>query len=314
MSSTAAQRGAILSGIGILVVGLGVLTGQDVVMKNLTTSGYSVFQSLFLRSLFTLVFLQGVLTVLRWQNPRATCRVGAQILRGSLLFGALSCYYLALSVMPLLDVAAIFFTAPLIAALLSGWLLREPVGARRWLAIGVGFVGALLMVPPGAEAVQLGSLVAIAAAILYASSVVLTRHLGSTDSAVTTSYYAALTYLCLSALGTVAVEGVEIPPDSAFADLALVRSWIDPEWVELGWLTVSGAAVAFGFFCMSQAYKFAPVSVLAPFEFSALVWAGVVGFWAWGEVPTGQSIIGAALIVASGIFVSMSVPPRASEA
>ena len=311
MSTAITQRSAVLSGIGALLFGLALLTGQDVVMKNLSNAGYSVFQLLFLRTMFTLLFLQGALVLLRAPNPRRTYRLGAQLLRGVFLFTALTCYYIALSVMSLLDVVAIFFAAPLIATLLSAWLLRESVGTRRWLAISVGFLGALVMVRPGEDTVQLASLIAVAAAIFYASAVVLTRYLGSTDSAATTSYYTVLTYLCLSALGTVAVEGVDVVQGGAFASLSLVRPWLDPSWSELGWLTAAGAAVAGGFFCLSQAYRFAPVSVLAPFEFVALVWAGIVGFWAWGEVPTSQSLLGAVLIVASGVYVSVSIPPPA---
>ena len=289
-------------GIASLLVGLGALATQDVVFK-LMSGRYSVFEILFLRGCFTVLVLRSVLLVLRFPRPLHTERLGTQYLRGGLLCSALSCYCLALSAMPLLDAVAIFFVAPVIATSLSPWLLGERVSVGQWGAVILGFAGMLIMIGPGAGAFQAGAGFALCAAVFYAMSSIVSRSLGRTDRAATTAYYTVFMYVVVSAIGVVAIEiaGVEF----SAGNVVVARAWRDPDWFDLGLLAGSGFAVALGFFCLAQAYRLATIPMLAPFEYTSLVWAGLLGYLIWDEVPTASTLLGAALIVASGWYVAV---------
>ena len=290
-------------GIASLMVGLGALATQDVVFK-LMSGRYSVFEILFLRGCFTVLVLRSVLLVLRFPRPLHTERLGTQYLRGGLLCISLSCYCLALSAMPLLDAVAIFFAAPLISTSLSPWLLGERVSLGQWGAVSLGFVGMLIMIGPGAGAFQPGAVFAMLAAVFYASSAIVSRSLGRTDRAATTAYYTVFMYIVVSAIGVVAIEIAGV--DWSAGNVVVARAWRDPDWFDLGLLAGSGFAVALGFFCLAQAYRLAPIPVLAPVEYTSLIWAGLLGYLIWDEVPTRLTLIGAALIVVSGWYVAVA--------
>ena len=282
------------------------LATQDVVFK-LMSGRYSVFEILFLRGCFTVLVLRSVLLLLRFPRPLHTERLGIQYLRGGLLCSALSCYCLALSAMPLLDAVAVFFAAPLFATSLSPWLLRERVSFGQWGAVIVGFIGMLVMIGPGAGAFQAGAGFALTAAVFYALSNIVSRSLGRTDRAATTAYYTVFMYIVVSAIGVVAIEIAGV--DFSAGNVVVARAWRDPDWFDLGLLAGSGFAVALGFFCLAQAYRFATIPVLAPVEYTSLIWAGLLGYLIWDEVPTQFTLIGAALIVASGWYVA-AAPAR----
>ena len=304
MSST--SRASVL-GIATLMVGLGALATQDVVFK-LMSGRYSVFEILFLRGCFTVLVLRSVFLLLRIPRPLHTERLGTQYLRGGLLCVSLSCYCLALSAMPLLDAVAVFFVAPLIATSLSPLLLRERVSFGQWGAVLVGFLGMLVMIGPSAGAFQASAGFALFAAVFYALSNIASRALGRTDPAATTAYYTVFMYIVVSAIGVVGIEVAGL--DYNAGDVVVARPWADPDWFDLGLLAASGFAVALGFFCLAQAYRFAPIPVLAPFEYTSLIWAGLLGYLIWDEVPTRFTLVGAALIVASGWYVAAASAKR----
>ena len=288
-------------GIVSLMVGLGALATQDVIFK-LMSGRYSVFEILFLRGCFTLLVLRFVLLALRFPRPLHTARLGTQYLRGGLLCTSLSCYCLALSAMPLLDVVAIFFSAPLMATALSPWLLGERVSAGQWGAVVVGFIGMLVMVGPGAGAFQSGAVFALFAAVFYACSSIASRSLGHTDRAATTAYYTVCMYIVVSALGVVAIEAAGV--EWSAGEVVVARAWQEPDLFDLGLLAASGFAVSLGFFCLAQAYRHASIPVLAPFEYTSLIWAGLLGYFIWREVPSSSTLLGAVLIIASGWYVA----------
>ena len=303
MSEALASRQRFSLAVVAITVGLGALATQDVMMKNLSQR-FSVPELLFLRSVFALLIFQVILAMVGFKNPLSTGRQLWQWVRGSLLVMALGCYYVALSVLTLLDVVAIFFSAPLIATVLSSLFLKEQVGLHRWLAVTVGFAGVLLMVQPGGEGVaQIAALIAMAAALFYAASIVATRYLGETETAVTTAYYTMIACIVLTGVGVLLVDFLASHGTDSGA-LAISRQWLTPTLMDLMWLFLSGGAVCIGFFCLAQAYRMAEVSSLAPWEYVAVVLSGVVGFVAWGDVPGLLSLLGAGLIVVSGIYVA----------
>ena len=296
------NRSTIAGALGV-VFGLGAILAQDVIMKNLSVH-YSVIQLIFVRSVFALLILSCLLPFISGSKVLQSNRKGVQILRGSLQFLSFSCYYIALKSMPILDLVTIFFSAPLIAVALSVPILKERVSTKHWIAICMGFAGALLMIGPKGLGFDQGiALLALVAAILYAGSIVATRILGESDQGATTALYTAIMYAVLAGLSVSVMEFIYplVMPDSYSPT---TDYWIAPTMQHMGLLVVAGIAVCVAFLLLAHAYRQAPVSILAPWEYSALIWGGVFGYLFWNELPSTVTIFGALLIVSSGIYIS----------
>ena len=291
--------------IGILgvVFGLGTILSQDVIIKSLSTQ-YSVVQLLFLRSVFALTILFCLLPLISCNKPLRSAHIGLQILRGSLQFLSFACYYIALQRMPMLDLITIFFSAPLIAVALSVPLLKEHVSLKRWFSLCIGFLGALLIIGPQGSGFNHGiTLFAFGAAALYAGSIVVTRILGEQDQSVTTALYTSIMYVVLAGLAVALME-IVYPSLVTSTTESATNYWITPALEHIGMLAVAGLAVCIAFLLLAHAYRQAPVSILVPWEYSALIWGGIYGYVFWNELPTALTIIGGVLIVVSGIYSS----------
>ena len=289
--------------VTLLTLGLLALATQDVFMKNMATR-YSSPELLLIRGVFALLLFQLGLVVFRQRNPLKTGRVGWQWFRGFLLFMALACYYMALSVMSLLDTVAIFFSAPLIATALSSVLLKEKVSAGKWVAVVVGFIGVLVVVRPGGESLaHVAGLIGLAAACFYAASMIATRYLGATDRAITTAYYSMLSYILFAGVATLISHLIAASGNDSGA-LAVSRLWLTPTPRDLVLFAVAGVSVCVGFLCLAQAYKMAEVSSLSPWEYTNLIMAAVLGYLAWGDIPDLSSVIGSVLIIGCGVYVA----------
>ena len=299
MSTTGSTPGGRpLYAIGLITLALGILSSQDGIVK-LLSGEYSVWQLILLRSLFAAVFLSVVLGMLRAPSPLRATRLGGQYVRGALLFIAFTGYYIAIATMPLLDAVALFYTAPLIATTMSSILLRERPDIRRWGAIAAGFVGAVIMNRPGSGVLESGAVFALGAAVTYAAAVTYTNRLGRTETGISMGYYTNLSYVAFAGVGLLALE-IAGPVAGAGP---LMRGWAPPSWIDLGWLAIAGAGIALGFVCIAQAYRSAPVSVVTPFEYTALLWGGVIGYDAFDEIPGPHTLVGAVVIAAAGLYL-----------
>jgi len=210
--------------------------------------------------------------------------------------------------MPILDLVTIFFSAPLIAVALSALILKEPVSAKHWIAVSLGFIGALLMIGPSGLGFDDGvALIALVAAVLYAGSIIVTRILGESDKGVVTAHYTLIMYAVLAGLSVAVMEF--ILPLVLGGYKPEVNYWNTPTMIHLGLLFVAGIAVCIAFLLLAHAYRQAPVSILVPWEYSALIWGGVFGYLFWGELPSPITLVGGSLIVFSGIYISRHSSP-----
>ncbi|MFT5113591.1 MAG: drug/metabolite transporter (DMT)-like permease [Parasphingorhabdus sp.] len=291
--------------VGVLGVsfGLGAVLSQDIIMKSLSEH-YTVAQLMFVRSFFALLILCLLLPLIADKTVLGSTKKGLQILRGSLQFLSFSCYYIALKSMPILDLVTIFFSAPLIAVALSGPILKEKISLKHWAAVSLGFTGALLMIRPQGQGFdQSIAVFAMGAAILYAGSIVVTRILGESDKGVTTALYTSIMYAVLAGLSIPLLE--YIYPLFLAEDLVSTSDfWTELRVQDVGLLAMAGAAVCIAFLLLAHAYRQAPVSVLAPWEYTALIWGGIFGFIFWNELPSMETLLGGTLIVASGIYIA----------
>jgi drug/metabolite transporter (DMT)-like permease len=269
-------------GISITVVGGLCFAIQDAGVKWLSAE-IAVLQILFLRSLVGLVFLSastsfsGEKISLRVSRPwLVAARSGINILSWVLFFTSLK--YL-----PLATAIALFFSFPIFLAVISVPLLGESVGIRRVLAIVVGFAGVLLITNP-ASGLSTPALMMLGAALGWAFVASLTRILGETENTTTLLFYTLLGFAVL---------------------LAIPQYWL---WrsIELeAYLMIVGIAF-FGViaqFAVTKAYAIASPSLIAPFEYTALIWSAILGYLVWNDIPDLYAIAGAFLIIASGIYI-----------
>ena len=291
-----------LAGIVFNLVSLSVFVGQDIIMK-LLSDRYPVWQFGVLRAVVAVAAIALVLVLIGHTYAFRPRRVGLIAVRGLLTFVGYTCYYLAIAAMPLADAVSIVFSAPLIVTALSVPLLGERVGARRWSAVIVGFLGVLLMVKPGFKAMEPAILFAVGGAVTYAFGVIITRRIGMVNSGATLAMYNLAIFGLASAAGSVIlhVVGPEIAPDPSLA--FLIRPWAFPSGFHLGLMVLTGLISAVGHFCSAQAYRLAPPSLVGIFEYTYFVWAVIAGYLIWGDIPTATTLAGVAIVIGSGVYI-----------
>lgn len=247
-------------------------------------SDYSTAQIVFFRSLPALIPLLFYLPSQGGWSALRTRRPGLQAVRTIAGLASMFCGFYAIAYMTLADYVAISFTAPLFGTLLSIPLLGERVGYQRLAACLVGFSGILIMVGPTGTGIDLPAGLAIASAFLYGVVMVAMRRLGGVDNSAATVFYFTFASAC--------VGGVIMTFD-----------WVAPSPRDLMLLIAVGILGGIGQIFMTQAFRLAPPSVVAPFDYTAMVWALLIGWLAFGSLPTLQSMLGAVVICASGLFI-----------
>jgi drug/metabolite transporter (DMT)-like permease len=289
-------------GIAFLVVGIFVFSFQDVIVK-WVSGNYPVHQIVFIRSAVALPLVLMIVWYDVGLHALATRRIGLQMLRGFLAFTSYTSYYLALAAMPLADVVAINYSSPLLITLLSMVLLKEKVGMRRIGAVLVGFFGILLVTRPGNGVFEPAALLALLSAVAYGCNSLVARKLGETDSGAVMAFYSTLVYLGVSiGLGAVLWNGAgegQTHPSLAF----ISRAWAVPTAFDMLLFVITGVIAAIGFYCFAQAYRMGEANVVAPFEYTGMIWAVILGYVVFAEIPEFTTTTGILLIVAAGLFV-----------
>jgi drug/metabolite transporter (DMT)-like permease len=214
-----------------------------------------------------------------------TARAGVQVLRSALLVSATGVYFTALHYTDLPTAAVISFVSPFIMTALSSIMLGEPVGRYRWTAVGVGFLGALIILRPGSGVVQLASFLVLISAACNALYQVLTRSLAARDSAETSNTYIAVVGFLLSSL-------------------AVPFFWQVPlSWLDLMLFVSLGIFGGFGHYFIVKALEWGPAAVIAPLNYLQLVGTAIIGYLIFSEWPDRWTWIGAAVIVGSGLYI-----------
>jgi drug/metabolite transporter (DMT)-like permease len=272
-------------GVAIAFLMFGMFAGLslDLIAKWLLAD-YSLQQFVFLRSIFGLLIF---VAVSRWYGGIGnlkTKRWKAHLLRTVLATGAMFGFFFGLKFMPLVNALTLAFTAPLIVTALSVPVLGEHVGWRRWLAVIVGFVGVLIVLRPGAGMLTPAALALLVAAFCYAGLAVSARKLATTESSLSLSVYVIAGPLVISSI---------LLPGNYQAPTA--NAWL--------LFLLAGLSSAAAWIGIIGGYRRAPPSLLAPFEYTALIGAAIAGYYIWNEVPDRWVITGGAVIICSGLFI-----------
>ncbi len=270
--------------IAFLLMGVTGGLGLDLCAKEILRS-YSLEQFVFLRSLIGVAIFLLLARQFGGLASLKTNRWGWHLLRTLLAVGAMFGFFYGISRMPLVDALTLGFTAPLILTALSVPMLGEHVGWRRWTAVSMGFIGVLIILRPGAQQISLAHLSVLFAAFCYAFLAVTARKLATTESSYSMSIYVVTGPLLISST-MLGQNGWQIPDTT-------------------GWIlfVVAGACSVVAWIGIIGGYRRASPAMLAPFEYTALIGGAIAGYLIWDEVPDRWVSVGAAVIIASGLFV-----------
>ncbi|MGI9318835.1 MAG: DMT family transporter [bacterium] len=274
-----------LRGITLLVIATFFFAAQDAFTKQLTQT-LSVFEIVCIRffifSLFAMVFAHrriGIWQGLKSANPTL------QIIRGLLISSEIAVFAYAIRFLGLAEMHALFACFPLLITALSVPMLGENVGWRRWLAVFVGFLGTLLIIRPGAGVFEPAAAIALIASLMFAVYNILTRKVSRTDRFETSLLYFGL-------VGFVAFL------------FAMPFVWETPTTEESWMLVALSVTSIIGHLCLIKALELVPAVILQPFNYFVLVWAMVFGYLLYGEILEPLTLVGAAIVVASGVFIA----------
>lgn len=270
---------------GILFIGCAyfLFSTQDAAIKLLVV-GISVWQIMFFRSIAVLIGCAAIGGPPIFADTMRSPIVRPMLVRSAFTLGAWLCYYNAARSLQLAELTTIYYAAPIIVTVLSVVMLGEKVPLLRWLAVFIGFVGVFIACDPTRLGLSVPMLLVLAAAVLWGIAVVLLRKTALAERTLIQLVLNNFYFLVFSTVPALLV-------------------WQMPDWRQLLLLISVGALGGVAQFMLFEGMKRAPVSIVAPFEYTSLVWAFGLGFAIWGDVPRREVFLGAALIVGAGLLI-----------
>lgn len=216
-------------------------------------------------------------SILRTSHPRL------QLLRGFLAAMSATLFIAGVAFVPLADAVAVTFVAPFMVTIMGAFILREPVGLRRWIAVFLGFVGTMIVIRPGMGVIHPAAFLIIIAAACFAVRQIISRALSDTDRTTTTVVYTALV-------------------GSTLLTVPLPFVWVTPDSEQLRILVGIAVLAAVAEICVIKAFEVAMAVVVSPIHYSMMVWGTFYGFMVFGQLPDGWTLIGAAVIIGTGLY------------
>ena len=272
-----------LQGIALMLVSIFFFAILNALVKELTAN-YSAIEVSFFRCLFALIPVTLMVLATRDFVTLKTKRLPAHLGRGLFGMASMLASFSAFALLPLTDTVALLFSGPLFATLFSMILLRERVGIQRWSAILLGFSGVMIILRPTGDWLNWGALLALLSSFLFGFSVLFIRNLSKTESVTAIVFYFSLfSTLCFAAL--------------------LPFAWKTPDAQDWPLFIACGVTAGIGQMLMTKAYSLAPTATVSPFIYSAIIWATLFDVALFGHSPAMTTLIGAIILIASGIFI-----------
>jgi drug/metabolite transporter (DMT)-like permease len=275
------ERSARLAGIGWMLLSISMFSFGDALGKYIVAT-YSVGQLLWLRACAALI----VLLPLMWRQRKEFVRLERpwlQLLRVVLSALEVAAFFLATVYLPLADVVTYYLACPIFVTALSAIVLREQVGWRRWSAILIGFCGVLIALRPSSQTVSWPALIALGGSLSFAVLMLITRTLRATPNIVLASSQFFGAFLL----------GAVVSP----------IGWVPPTLGSLGLFAAAGCISVAASLCVYRSLKLAAASVVVPYQYSMIVWAVMLGYAVFGDVPSMATILGAAIIIGAGLYI-----------
>ncbi len=278
------QRNNVPAGIALMIAATIVFALQDGISRHLAGT-YNTWMVVMIRYWFFAAFVIA-LAARSAGGLRAAARTTqpfVQAFRGALLAAEIGVAVYGFTLLGLIDSLAVFISYPLLVAALSGPVLGEAVGWRRWAAIGVGFVGVLIILRPGSGVFDPAAVIPLISAFMFALYGLLTRYVARRDTTATSFFWTGTT-------GAVVMTAIGI------------FFWEPMRAADWGWMAVLCVSGAFGHWLLIKCYEMAEASAVQPFAYFHLVWASILGLTVFGETLRANVVLGAALVIAAGLF------------
>lgn len=273
-----------MRGIAAMLAAVACFSLMDACFKQLAGS-YPTIQVAFFRGAAGLPFVVAITALSHDWRALIPVRLWLHVIRGLLSVLTLYAFIYAIGELSLADAYSIFLVAPLVVTALSVPMLGEHAGWRRWLAIGVGLIGALIILrPTGRGLATVGGLAALISALCYACGIVLIRVASRTDTAPATVFWTLLVLACVA--GALSVPG-----------------WVAVANEHWRWIVLIGIFGSLGQIALTHAFRLCAAGVIAPFEYTALIWGVVLDWFVWHVLPQERMFIGATIVVGSGLYV-----------
>ena len=275
------ERSARMTGIGLMLLSISLFSLGDAIGKFMVAT-YSVGQLLWLRAAAALI----VLLPMIWRRRGAFLnleRPWLQLLRVILSTLEVAAFFIATVYLPLADVTTYYLACPIFVTAISALVLRERVGWRRWSAVLIGFCGVLIALRPSSQTVSWPAMIALGGSIAFALLMLITRSLRATpDIVLATSQF----------VGTFALGALMSP-----------FGWVTPHLGSLALFATAGCISVSALLCVNRSLKLAPASIVAPYQYSMLVWAIMFGYLVFGDMPSIATLAGAAIIIGAGLYI-----------
>jgi drug/metabolite transporter (DMT)-like permease len=281
------------AGIALMLLGFFLFAANDALGKWMAAT-YSPGQILLFRSAAALIILMPFFLRAGVGSLFALERPWLHVLRLVFATTEVFFFYWAVSGLPLADTMTYYLAGPIYVTVLAALLLKEHIGWRRWSAVAVGFVGVLIALKPSGEVFDVHVLIAFAGSLLYSGFLVVTRTLRGTSG---------LTMATWQVVGALAIGGVAAP----FQWVPIVQG---TDYLLLGALGISALAAIV---CVNRSLRLAPASVVVPYQYTLIVWAVLFGYFVFGDMPSWRVLVGAAVIVAAGLFIFFREQAVATE-
>ncbi|TNF62646.1 MAG: DMT family transporter [Rhodobacteraceae bacterium] len=289
-----------LQGIACVMAGMVLFVGQDLLMKGMLAT-YPVWMLIFVRSVVALLTL---LPLVLWLGAphRVFTPLWPWYLLRAFLFGAgFAMFYSAFPFMGLAQITTLFFAAPLMTATLAALFLKEKIGIHRISALLVGFAGVVIAMNPTGGDFGWVSILPLICAFTYAVSQIIVRKIGERDTSLVIGLYTiSFSGLLIVPMGLLVTQVITLTPDLHH----LRMTWPVPDARGIAMLALLGTIGTVAYTLVSRAYQIASASVIAPFDYSYLPLAAIMGYLLWGEVPPLGTFVGMVLIVASGMYTA----------
>ena len=260
-----------------------VLTCMHATVRHVS-DGMHPFEITFFRNFFALfailpLALRGGVASLKSRQP------GLQLLRSGFGLVAMLTWFYGLSVVPIAQATALSFTSVIFGSIGAALVLGEHMGLRRWSAVVAGFIGALVILRPGFDEVDPAALIVMLSSILWAAALLAVKRLATTD-----------TVVCIVTWNSVLLTVLSLP--------VAMTVWITPSVEQLLWLALIGVLATLGHLAMTGAFKASDATVVFPVDYTRLLWASVIGYVAFAEVPDAWTWVGGTIIFASTTYIA----------
>lgn len=278
-------RHSSLRGVLFLIAAMGLLPFLDVVAKYLGQAGMPILMIVWARMAFGVALTLPFVVLGDGAKALRPDRPLWHLLRAGFLIAATFLFFFSLKTMAIADALAIFFVQPLVVTALSPVVLKETVGLNRWAAVGVGFIGTLIILRPGLSAFGPGSMLALGSGACLGCYMLVTRAMKGKTSPVVTMFHTSL-------MGAI------------LTTIAVVFVWEHPTALQWGQLFLIGLIATVGHLLITRAYDNAEASLLAPLAYTEIVMATILGWAFFGDLPDGWTVLGVLILIGSALYIS----------